>query len=80
MYALTFGKHCFITYHLPDWESDPGPRGFVDFHTIDSVGLRLSAYSADIYSRDSAKRKVHLGNAGLNQIKIICLPRLFTAF
>ena len=42
MCALTFEKHCFITYHLPDWESDPGPRGFVDFHTIDSVGLCLS--------------------------------------
>lgn len=35
-------KHSFRTYHLPDGEGDLETRGFVDFHTIDSVGLFLS--------------------------------------
>lgn len=63
--TLTYEKHCFMTYHLPDWKGDPEPRGFVDFHTIDSANLCLSrVHSAEIYSKDYAKGKIHLGDAG----------------
>lgn len=56
-----------MTYHLPDWKGDPEPRGFVDFHTIDSANLCLSGCIPQRFiARIMQKGKVHLGDARLN--------------
>lgn len=73
MHVLTYQEHCFMTYHLPRSEGDPKTHGFADFHTIDSVDLCLSdsTFHKD-WQWALYKIKVRLGNAGLNQITIIC--------
>lgn len=62
-----------MTFHLPDSEGDQEMHGSVDFHTIDSMNLCSSECTPQRFRARICKRRGHLGNAGLNQIKIISL-------